>query len=100
MIARRPFVYDTFDWQDFGEVVLHEEKVVVKTHTCEQIFAENDSSDGDIMDPASFLPDLMNQGGASGAANNTGNVKFDLKKGAARTGGNGLEQSAKQANSS
>ena len=48
MIARRNFVYDTFDWQEHGLIRLSEPEISVKTYTCEQIFAENDSSDDEI----------------------------------------------------
>jgi len=45
MVARRNFVYDTFDWQEHGKIMLNEPEISIKTYTCEQIFAENDSSD-------------------------------------------------------
>jgi len=44
MIRRKAFIYDTLDWQSFGEVNLADQDLRIKTHTVEQIFAENDSS--------------------------------------------------------
>ena len=45
MVHRRNFLYDTFDWAEHGMIRLKSRGITLKTHTCEQIFAENESSD-------------------------------------------------------
>ena len=45
MVAKRSFLYDTFYWPEFDEIRLKNRGYTVKTFICEQIFAENDSSD-------------------------------------------------------
>lgn len=43
MIAQKPFISDTFDWQEYRDLKVPETDKVVKTYTCEQIFVELDS---------------------------------------------------------
>ena len=45
MIFRKPFIYDTFDWQEYISFLIpdSETDVMVQTFVCEQIFAELDS---------------------------------------------------------
>mmetsp|Transcript_4085 Transcript_4085/g.5006 ORF Transcript_4085/g.5006 Transcript_4085/m.5006 type:complete len:207 (-) Transcript_4085:73-693(-) len=45
MMARKSFIYDTFYWQEIDEVVLPALEIRMKTHICEQIFAENETSE-------------------------------------------------------
>lgn len=50
MIFRKAFIYDTFDWQDFKEIKVPDQSTMIKTFVCEQIFAENDSSEEEYLD--------------------------------------------------
>lgn len=45
IISRKGFIYNTFDWQEFGEVVKQDLNIRVKMHIVEQIIVENDSSE-------------------------------------------------------
>jgi len=61
MIFRKPFIYDTFDWQEYKRVSVPDTEGVVQTYTSEQIFAELDSySEADDMEPQMSNP--MNKG--------------------------------------
>lgn len=43
IIAQKPFIFDTFDWQEYRNLKVPDTDKVVKTYTCEQIFVELDS---------------------------------------------------------
>mmetsp|Transcript_34051 Transcript_34051/g.44944 ORF Transcript_34051/g.44944 Transcript_34051/m.44944 type:complete len:128 (-) Transcript_34051:334-717(-) len=61
LMARKSFIYDTFDWQEYKRVSVPDTEGVVQTYTSEQIFAELDSySEADDMEPQMSNP--MNKG--------------------------------------
>ena len=64
LIKRKSFLYDTMDWQEYGEVTCAPLNIRIKTHICEQIFAENDSLD-DIID-GEFTPPMEQNAGYTG----------------------------------
>lgn len=53
LIFRKPFIYDTFDWQENVQFKVPGTQIMVQMFTCEQIFAELDSmsEDNEIVDP-------------------------------------------------
>lgn len=43
LISRKPFIFDTFDWQEAGQLQVPGTEIKVRMFTVEQIFAELDS---------------------------------------------------------
>mmetsp|Transcript_13551 Transcript_13551/g.17158 ORF Transcript_13551/g.17158 Transcript_13551/m.17158 type:complete len:107 (+) Transcript_13551:880-1200(+) len=56
LMARKSFIYDTFDWQEWHELNMPSLEIRSKTHICEQIFAENETSeeDGELLEDGQF----------------------------------------------